>query len=121
MKRTTNVVAITGALLAGIVLGGCGGGASNLVGTWRATGAPGEEFSVAEATFRDDKSYSAEVVEGGREITDRGEWAKRGKNLELRGEYATRVYEARVRRDELVMTDPETGQSQTFERGTPGG
>lgn len=115
MKRTTSVLGIVAGVL---LLGGCS--TSSIVGTWQASGEPGEGFSVAEATFRDDQTYSAEVVEGGRELTDSGEWSKRGKELELRGQHATRVYEARVRGDELVMTDPETGQSQTFERGTPG-
>jgi osmotically-inducible protein OsmY len=114
MKRSVMMV-LGGSLL----LGGCS--SSNLVGTWRASGESGEGFSVAEATFRDDGSYSAEVVEGGREISDSGQWSKRGKKLELQGERATRTYEARVRGAELIMTDPETGQSVTLEREAPGG
>lgn len=106
-------------LAAAFLLGGCS--SSNIVGTWRASGEPQEGFSVAEATFRDDGSYSAEVVEGGRQMSDSGEWSKRGKNLELEGQQATRVYEAQVRGDELVMTDPESGRSVTLQRGAPGG
>lgn len=113
MKRSVLMI-----VAAGLLLGGCS--SSNIVGTWRAQGAPGEGFSVAEATFRDDGSYSAEVVEGGREMTDTGQWTKRGKNLELQGQHATRTYEAQVRGDELTMTDPDSGQSQTFERAASG-
>src|SRR5690606_18100734 len=65
MKRSVLV------LVAGLLLGGCS--SSNIVGTWKAAGDPGEGFSVAEATFRDDGSYSAQVVEGGREMTDTGQ------------------------------------------------
>ena len=114
MKRSMMAV-----LVAGVVLGGCS--SSNIVGTWRGTGAPGEGFTVAEATFRDDGSYSADVVEGDREMSDSGQWTKRGKTLELQGQRATRVYEARVRGDELTMTDPESGKSATLERAGSGG
>lgn len=118
MKHMNVMKMVAAGLLGSAVLGGCG--TASIVGTWHASGEPGAEFSVAEATFRDDRTYSAEVLEGGREITDSGEWSKRGKELELRGQHATRVYQARVSGDELVMTDPQTGQSQTFERGAPG-
>lgn len=114
MKRRVMTV-----LAAGLLLGGCA--SSNIVGTWRASGEPEEGFTVAEATFRDDRSYSAEVVESGRQMSDSGEWTKRGNKLELEGQQATRVYEVRVRGDELIMIDPDTGQSVTLERGTPGG
>lgn len=114
MKRRAVTV-----LAAAFLLGGCS--SSNIVGTWHASGDQGEGFSVAEATFRDDRSYSAEVVEGGRQMTDSGEWTKRGNKLELESQQATRVYEVRVRGDELTMTDPDTGQSVTLERGAPGG
>jgi hypothetical protein len=109
MKRSVLMV-----LAAGLLLGGCG--SSNIVGTWRATGDPGEGFSVAEATFRDDGSYSAQVVEGGREMTDSGQWSKSGKKLELQGQRTTRVYETRISGDEMTMTDPDSGRSVTLER-----
>ncbi len=110
MKRSALTI-----LAAAALLGGCAG-SSNLVGTWEATGQPPEGFSVAEVTFRDNGTYSAEVTEGGRDMSDSGSWSKSGKNLEFEGARATRIYEARLRGGDLILTDPDTGQSVTMVR-----
>ncbi len=113
-------------LLAGLVVtvsalvGGCASSADRsatdpLIGTWRGREAPTDSaFEFASVTFAPDGTYTAQLRYDGDVRADSGRWSYEGETLTI-GE-GDRRYTAKVRGNELTVTEPRSRTTVTLDR-----
>jgi hypothetical protein len=117
MNRLLTVVGMTSLL---VLAGGCQTTSSPfapVVGTWTATGQGDDKpFTFGSVSFVGDRTFTAEAKYGGQSRVQSGMWRTEGNKLMLDAGDAERSYTYKRQGDELVVTEPKSGNSVTLRR-----
>src|SRR5690606_19463276 len=88
-----------------------------VVGTWTGRGQPDDRpFTFGSVSFVGDHTFTAEARYGGDIRVQSGPWTASDNELHLAAGDTRRQYTYRVEADELIVTDPQSGESMTLDR-----
>lgn len=104
-------------VLSALALGGCAASSNSVVGTWTGRGQPDDRpFTFGSVSFVGDHTFTAEARYGGDIRVQSGTWTASDNELHLAAGDTRRQYTYRVEGDELIVTDPQSGESITLDR-----